>query len=157
MDSITLMRIGKLHPKIRDEVSAIIIDIETNRKVSLRVVQGLRTFAEQDDIYAQGRTKPGKIVTKAKAGQSFHNYGLALDFCLVHKDGSISWSIHEDMDADGIADWDEVQNAFSNKGYKLGEVFGDNPHIEKTFGLTWQQCLALYNLNKVDKEGYIII
>ena len=38
---------------------------------------GLRTYAESDALYAQGRTKPGKIVTNAKAGQSYHNFGLA--------------------------------------------------------------------------------
>ncbi len=40
----------------------------------------LRTPAEQDALYAQGRTKPGPIVTYAKAGSSAHNFGLALDF-----------------------------------------------------------------------------
>ena len=40
----------------------------------------LRPHHEQDELYRQGRTMPGKIVTYAKPGQSAHNYGLALDF-----------------------------------------------------------------------------
>jgi peptidoglycan L-alanyl-D-glutamate endopeptidase CwlK len=44
------------------------------------VICGTRTFAEQAEIYAQGRTKPGKIVTQAKPGDSMHNYGMAIDF-----------------------------------------------------------------------------
>jgi peptidoglycan L-alanyl-D-glutamate endopeptidase CwlK len=44
------------------------------------IICGTRTFAEQADIYAQGRTKPGLIVTRAKPGQSAHNYGMAIDF-----------------------------------------------------------------------------
>jgi peptidoglycan L-alanyl-D-glutamate endopeptidase CwlK len=44
------------------------------------VTSTLRTAAEQDALYAQGRTVPGKIVTNARAGQSAHNHGLALDF-----------------------------------------------------------------------------
>lgn len=40
----------------------------------------LRNLQEQADLYAMGRTKPGKIVTNASPGQSAHNYGLALDF-----------------------------------------------------------------------------
>ena len=40
----------------------------------------LRPNAEQDALYAQGRSKPGDIVTWAKGGQSAHNHGLALDF-----------------------------------------------------------------------------
>lgn len=39
----------------------------------------LRSLQEQADLYAQGRTKPGKIVTMAKPGQSAHNHGLAID------------------------------------------------------------------------------
>lgn len=39
----------------------------------------LRSYEEQTELYAQGRTAPGKIVTKAKPGSSAHNYGLALD------------------------------------------------------------------------------
>lgn len=50
-----------------------------------------RTSAEQDALYAQGRTKPGKIVTNAKAGQSAHNYGLALDFVPM-VNGKPEWS-----------------------------------------------------------------
>jgi peptidoglycan LD-endopeptidase CwlK len=39
----------------------------------------LRTLDEQATLYAQGRTTPGRIVTKARPGSSAHNYGLALD------------------------------------------------------------------------------
>jgi len=44
-----------------------------------RILYGYRSIQEQNEIYAQGRTKPGKIVTNAKGGQSFHNFGLAID------------------------------------------------------------------------------
>ena len=37
----------------------------------------------QDKLYAQGRTLPGKRVTNAKAGQSFHNWHVAFDFCPI--------------------------------------------------------------------------
>lgn len=40
----------------------------------------LRTWEEQDGLYAQGRTKPGKIVTNARGGESFHNHRCAFDF-----------------------------------------------------------------------------
>ena len=49
--------------------------------VIVEIVQGLRTFAEQDALYAQGRTGPGAIVTQARGGESNHNYGLAADLC----------------------------------------------------------------------------
>lgn len=45
------------------------------------MISGYRPIPEQDGLYAQGRTKPGVIVTNAKGGQSYHNQGIALDFC----------------------------------------------------------------------------
>jgi len=44
-----------------------------------RIISGLRTYEEQDALYAQGRTKPGKQVTKARGGFSNHNFGTAFD------------------------------------------------------------------------------
>jgi peptidoglycan L-alanyl-D-glutamate endopeptidase CwlK len=39
-----------------------------------------RSKEEQDELFAQGRTKPGDVVTNARGGQSFHNYHCAFDF-----------------------------------------------------------------------------
>jgi len=48
----------------------------------VRIISGTRTYEEQDDLFAQGRTKAGKIVTNAKGGQSNHNFGIAWDIGL---------------------------------------------------------------------------
>ena len=48
-------------------------------KAMLRFAYTYRSFDEQNHLYAQGRTKPGKIVTYAKGGQSYHNFGLAFE------------------------------------------------------------------------------
>ena len=50
--------------------------------VDARVISGFRSFNEQQKIYNQGRTEPGKIVTYARPGYSFHNFGIAIDFGL---------------------------------------------------------------------------
>lgn len=47
--------------------------------LDIKVVQGSRTYREQDAIFAQGRTLPGSIVTNARGGQSKHNAGIAVD------------------------------------------------------------------------------
>jgi peptidoglycan L-alanyl-D-glutamate endopeptidase CwlK len=47
--------------------------------IDLLVTCTFRDREEQATLYALGRTVPGKKVTNAKAGQSFHNYGLAYD------------------------------------------------------------------------------
>lgn len=44
-------------------------------------LRGFATYGEQMALWCQGRTQPGPIVTYAKAGESMHNFGLAIDFC----------------------------------------------------------------------------
>ena len=47
--------------------------------ITIRIISGLRSYAEQDALYAQGRTAPGNKVTNAKGGYSNHNFGIAFD------------------------------------------------------------------------------
>jgi len=73
-------RLRQLHPALASAVRATIADLAA-QGIVVEVVQGLRTFAEQDELYAKGRTRPGAIVTQARGGESNHNYGLAVDLC----------------------------------------------------------------------------
>jgi peptidoglycan L-alanyl-D-glutamate endopeptidase CwlK len=50
-----------------------------SKSMDIRIISGTRTYAEQNAIYEQGRSKPGKIVTHSKGGQSNHNFGIAWD------------------------------------------------------------------------------
>lgn len=50
----------------------------------------VRTMQEQADLYAQGRTKPGRIVTNARPGESAHNFGFAFDGAPL-VGGKIDW------------------------------------------------------------------
>jgi len=47
--------------------------------IRIKIISGFRTYAEQDALYAQGRSAPGEIVTNAKGGYSNHNFGIAFD------------------------------------------------------------------------------
>jgi len=154
-DSISIIRVNSLHPKIRQEVHDLIEKVEAKMPgCAVRIVQGYRTFAEQDALYAQGRTTKGNVVTNSKAGQSYHNFGLAIDFALLYdKDNNgtyetMSWDLLKDFDKDGEADWMEVVDTFEDAHYDWGghwSSFKDNPHLEKRFGLHWKQLLAKYN------------
>lgn len=119
-DKISFDRAQLLHPAVRQEVIDCIEKAETGLSCNVRIVQGLRTIEQQDAIYAQGRTKPGQIVTKAKGGHSYHNYGLAIDFALIYNGKELSWDTAKDGDKDGVKDWMEVIEVFKNKGWKWG-------------------------------------
>lgn len=68
-----------LDDKLKLKATKFINRVESQLNVKLRVTDGYRTFSEQNALYAQGRTTPGKIVTYAKGGQSLHNFGKAID------------------------------------------------------------------------------
>lgn len=53
----------------------------------VKVICGTRSWAEQNELYAKGRTAPGPRVTNAKAGSSWHNYGVAFDIGLFTASG----------------------------------------------------------------------
>ena len=78
MDAISLERLKMLAPGFAKKLHTVLLMLEAE-DVHMRIVQGLRTWKEQDDLYAQGRSKPGNIVTKVRGGYSWHNYGLAAD------------------------------------------------------------------------------
>ena len=151
-ESISQPRIDLLHPAIREEVKNLIEQAEgvVDETLAIRVVQGLRTIEEQDALYAQGRTIPGSIVTKAKGGSSYHNYGLAIDICWLYKDDN------GDYKYDDVKSWKQGGNfrkvieIFKAAGYTWGGDFKsipDGPHFEKTFGHNWRDLLDKYNNN----------
>lgn len=78
MDSISEARIQLIWPVLADKVRTMSTMLE-QEGILIRVVQGLRSWQEQDNLYAQGRTAPGKIVTKCRGGYSYHNFGMAAD------------------------------------------------------------------------------
>ena len=156
MDQISLDRIELLHPSVREEAKEIYKKIteDLTGRASCRFTQTLRTFKEQDDLFAKGRTKlfsaTGKRVgkvTNAKGGQSYHNYGLAIDFCLVIDGKLASWDWQKDFDNDKTADWMEVVNIFKSYGWEWGGEwkFIDRPHFQKTFGLSTKELLKRHN------------
>lgn len=158
-DKVTQQRVALLHPKVRKEVEDCILKAEAGfpPNMAIRVVQGLRTIDEQNAIYAQGRTTPGKIVTNAKGGKSYHNYGLAIDFALIFdKDGNgsfetLSWDTSSDADHDKTKDWQEVVKVFEAAGWQWGGKFStivDMPHLQKTFGYKVAELLSMYNAGK---------
>ncbi|SMC54198.1 peptidoglycan-binding protein [Pedobacter nyackensis] len=78
-----------LHPKVRVAVVKVHVQLQSEG-IPFQIFEAFRYPERQTDLYAQGRTKPGNIVTYAKAWSSFHQYGLAVDFVL-YINGAWSW------------------------------------------------------------------
>lgn len=138
-------RLNGLHPVVK-QAAELLIERCHARGVPIVITQGLRTIAEQNALYEQGRTKPGVIVTNAKGGHSFHNFGLAIDFVLLMPDGkNVSWDMRRDGNYDKTSDWLEVVEEAKKIGFEWGgdwKTFKDYPHFEMVFGLT---CAQLRN------------
>jgi peptidoglycan L-alanyl-D-glutamate endopeptidase CwlK len=80
-------RIVTLHPKAQEKAREFLKELKGANffdGVVVKIISGTRTYAEQAEIYAQGRTKPGRIVTKAGPGRSNHNFGTAWDVGLFN-------------------------------------------------------------------------
>jgi peptidoglycan L-alanyl-D-glutamate endopeptidase CwlK len=144
LEKDSLSRLNQLHPLIRQ--SAIDAYNEAVKATPIGVhpyvIETYRSFAESDKLYAQGRTEPGEIVSYSKGGQSYHNYGLALD-CAILINGKISWEVDNNFMI--------VVNCFKKHAFTWGGDFPkgkkDYPHFEKRLGYNWRQLLAMHAFN----------
>lgn len=153
VDIVSENRILTLHPAIRGKALVAYRESvqKTPKGVHPFISEGLRTFARSDELWRQGRTTKGPIVTNSKGGQSYHNYGLALDF-VIQVNGLPKWTVNND--------WMTVVNAFKKQGFTWGgdwKTIKDFPHLEINFGLNWRELLKRYNDWKVDANGYVIL
>lgn len=95
--------------------------------IELQVFKGFRTNEEQDKLFAQGRHgSPGQIVTNARGGESYHNYGLAIDV-VEYRGTSKSW---------GWTSWNTVDKVGESLGFRSGAAWGDFDHFQMTGGRT---------------------
>lgn len=142
-----MVNLKDLNPIVKDKVEQLqaIMDKKLS-KYKMIITQGFRSMDEQARLYAQGRTAPGNIVTNARPGTSYHNYGLAVDFALVTPDDKKAvWDVKSDFDKDGKADWMEVVAEAKKLGFEWGgdwTSFKDMPHLQITFGLSIKELMA---------------
>lgn len=131
-----LKRIGNVHPVIAQGAEQV-IRRAYKQGLYIQFSDGYRSNAEQNRLYAQGRTTSGQIVTNARGGQSLHNYGLALDMFITNKAGTTaSWDVSKLRQAAMIA---------KSLGFEWGgdwTSFKDYPHIQMTGGLSIAQLQA---------------
>jgi hypothetical protein len=141
LQSISEQRLGQLHPIVAVRARSM-LDLCAHAGLALLVTQGLRTWAEQDALYAKGRTIPpkGAIVTKARGGQSFHNFGLAFDIVVLDAVGKADW----DTSHPG---WAKAAQIGKSAGLEWGgdwKSFKDLPHFQYTGDLPLARCRELH-------------
>lgn len=116
-----------LHPNLRGPLQSL-REYAEESQMPFQIVSTFRTFPEQEAIYGQGRTTAGKIVSNARGGESYHNYGLAFDVALLPGQGGSS-------QASALANlgafWEKI-------GGVWGGDFGDTDHFEYHPGFEWQ-------------------
>ncbi len=111
-----------LHPVFRARVKQLLERLEAEN-LPFRLFEGFRSPSRQQYLYAQGRSRPGNIVTNAGPWSSFHQYGVAADFVLF-ENGQWSWD-----DGGAKRKWWERLHAM---GRELGlkPLSWEQPHLE---------------------------
>jgi peptidoglycan LD-endopeptidase CwlK len=130
--------IGRLHPRAQPYARALYFKAREH-DLTINIISGLRTYAEQDALFAQGRTRPGNVVTNARGGYSNHNFGIAFDIGLFERNQYLGES--------------PMYKAVGTLGVELGLEWGgnwrtmvDQPHFQLRPGwaadLSERQMLA---------------
>ena len=129
--------INLLHTTVQPYANRLVEECE-KAGLKIKITDTLRTKAEQNALYAQGRTKPGNKVTNASYPKSNHNWGIAFDFC--RNDGKGAF-----YDNDGF--FTKVGQVGKRIGLEWGgdwTSFKDKPHFEYAGFGKWRDLQAKY-------------
>lgn len=122
MDAPSEQKLAHINPRLAGLIRHL-HDLLQKEGIEIRVTQGLRSWAEQQSLYAQGRTSPGKIVTAAQGGYSWHNFGCAVDVVPM-VNGEPDW-------LDGNL-WNRIISLAQTLGLVSGKSWNDQPHLQLT-------------------------
>lgn len=118
-----------------------VMELSKNAKdkgINILITDTWRSFAEQQAIYDQGRTKPGNIVTWAKPGESYHNYGLAFDFVPMSSSGKPDWNATDKFHIVGELG-EDILLEWGGRWIKK-----DMPHFQMSFGFKLVELIQFY-------------
>jgi len=128
------VRILDLYPDVGNCAALLMESVMEQAGRPIRLTEGFRSYVYQNALYAKGRTAPGVIVTWAKGGQSYHNFGVAFDVCFAGPDPYL------ERDPEKNRLWNLVVELGLELGLSAGANFPigkkDLPHFEKTYGFS---------------------
>lgn len=135
LDQRTETNIATLIPKAQTLARSFVIranDAMRPNGFEVKIISGTRTYAEQNALYAKGRTTPGPKVTNARGGYSNHNFGVAFDIGLF-KDGKYL------EESPLYAECGKIGEACGLEWGGRWKSFTDEPHYQLKTGLTLAQ------------------
>jgi len=122
--------LDELLPMVRTRVDKF-LELCDEHGIDLLVTSTYRDHESQGELYEQGRTRPGKIVTNAKPGESWHNYRCAIDVVpLVN--GKPNWDGSDPI-------WETIGELGEKAGLEWAgrwRTFKELAHFQYTGGLT---------------------
>jgi peptidoglycan LD-endopeptidase CwlK len=129
-----------IYPPFRDKCFEMCAHLRENGD-DFFAISGFRSRLEQAELHAQGRSKAGKKVTNARPGQSLHNYGLAVDWCLdadVARRGlQPDWRLPEYERLADAAELFGLESAYRWKSFREG------PHVQVS-GLSVSDLMKVF-------------
>ena len=149
LDDRSERNIATLLPPVQVVARKFLEQLAKNH-ISAQVISGSRTYAEQNALYEQGRSKPGRIVTNARGGYSNHNFGVAFDIGIFTQAGvyldesplyAAAGKIGKELGLSWGGDWKSIQ---------------DEPHFElrpKWAGPEMSESLLLDGLRERTARG----
>ena len=143
-------KLSDLDPIVERMAWRLIAAVPLIMERELFVVHTLRTYEEQNELYKQGRSKPGKIITKARGGESFHNWGLAIDVAF-EEDGT-QHPIWETTN-DELYYWELLGKIGESIGFEWGGRYRlkDYGHFHYSGGQSKEEIRNAY---EQDQEGW---
>jgi len=130
---INSRKIEDLHPTVAERCRQLIIDCDS-QGIDIIITSTYRDHVSQKALYNQGRTSPGRIVTNAKPGQSFHNWRVAFDVVPIRNGKAVWGTVGDELDL-----WFKIGTLGKALGLEwAGEwvKFREYPHFQYTGGLT---------------------
>ncbi len=128
---ITSRKIEDLHPIVQKMAKEFIAKCN-DAGIDVLITSTYRDNEAQDALYAIGRTKAGKKLTNARAGMSFHNHKVALDFCPIFNSKCL-W-----MDKEKFIKCGEIAEKLGFEWAGRWLKFREMAHIQYTQGLSIQ-------------------
>lgn len=117
--------VALLHPMMRDRAQKVLAAC-AQQQLPFRIFEAWRAPERQQYLYEQGRSRPGGVVTYARAWESYHQYGLAADFVLYYDGQSNPWSWEDGGPNKSL--WDALHQI--GKGFGLEPLGFETPHLQ---------------------------